>query len=127
MDQCFFSVDHDVLNRAIKGWEKQVDDLVEELFAAGKIKEKHADKNFFSRLTHVNKEFPGVSILLHKKNKLCDAAKDLWSYPKLLDVMEQLLGPEVAGNPLWNLRVKLPKHGPEVVPWHQVFYIIYEN
>ena len=59
-------------------------------------------------------------MILHKANTLSPAMEELWSYPKLLDVMEQLVGPEVAGQPVFNLRVKVPNNEPEVVPWHQV-------
>ena len=48
------------------------------------------------------------------------ACRDLWAHPKVLDVLEQILGPEIVGHGTWNIRVKIPKHGPEVVGWHQV-------
>ena len=51
-----------------------------------------------------------------------DACRDLWAHPKVLDVLEQILGPEIVGHGTWNIRVKIPKHGPEVVGWHQVVY-----
>ncbi len=28
-------------------------------------------------------------------------------------------GPDIAGHPVWNLRIKLPRNEPEEVPWHQ--------
>lgn len=61
----------------------------------------------------------GASILLHKGDRLGPASKELWSYPKLLNILEQIVGPEIAGHPIWNVRIKLPFHDPEVVPWHQ--------
>ena len=42
------------------------DILVNRLHAAGKIKKKHEDKDFFTRMIHVNKEFHGASVLMHK-------------------------------------------------------------
>ena len=102
-----------------KGILKQIDDLADRLFDAGKIDNKHEDKAFFQRMIHLEKEFPGASLLLHKKGVLPEGAKELWSYHKLLNIGEQILGPNVAGNPVWNLRVKLPEHEDGVVPWHQ--------
>ena len=61
----------------------------------------------------------GVSVVLHRGDRFGPVSKELWSYPKLLNILEQVLGPEVAGHPVWNIRIKLPNHEPEVVPWHQ--------
>ena len=33
--------------------------------------------------------------------------------------MEQIIGPDIAGSPNWNLRTKCPKNEASVVPWHQ--------
>ena len=38
---------------------------------------------------------------------------------KLLDIVEQMLGSEIAGHPVWNLRSKTPKNPLVTVPWHQ--------
>ena len=47
------------------------------------------------------------------------AFADLWSSKKLLDIIEQILGPEIAGHPVWNLRAKTPMNPLATVPWHQ--------
>ena len=44
---------------------------------------------------------------------------DVWTNERLLNIMEQLVGPEVAGHPVWNLRVKTPNNDMTTVPWHQ--------
>jgi hypothetical protein len=41
------------------------------------------------------------------------AACSMWASPQLLDVAQQLLGPNLAGHPVWNLRTKVgPRKGP---------------
>lgn len=45
--------------------------------------------------------------------------KNLWANERLLNVIEQLIGPEIAGHPLWNLRTKTPQNEATTVPWHQ--------
>ena len=35
------------------------------------------------------------------------------------DIREQLLGPEVAGHPVWNICSKTPDNPLATVPWHQ--------
>ena len=43
----------------------------------------------------------------------------MWGSKPLLDVVEQILGPEIAGHPVWNLRSKTPLNPLATVPWHQ--------
>ncbi len=96
-----------------------VDDLAERLYAAGKIPDKHADEGFYTRLTKLEQDFPGASVLLHIYGVLGQALADLWGSKELLDVVEQILGPEIAGHPVWNLRTKTPLNPLATVPWHQ--------
>ena len=39
--------------------------------------------------------------------------------PKILDVVESLLGSEIFANPVYNTRPKVPKVAAGIVPWHQ--------
>ena len=48
---------------------------------------------------------------------------DLWSCEKFINLAEQILGPDVAGHPVWNLRVKTPNNEATTVPWHQGKYM----
>ena len=50
--------------------------------------------------------------------------KDIWTNERLLNVIEQIIGPNIAGNCVYNIRSKLPQHEPTVVPWHQGTYYI---
>ena len=97
----------------------QVDKLADKLYKAGKVKNVYKDKDFFTRTIFLNNEYPGASILLHKNDELGPAAKRLWSNEKLLDAVEQIVGPDIAGHPVWNLRIKLPRNVQDEVPWHQ--------
>ena len=40
----------------------------------------------------------------------------------MLNIVEQIIGPDIAGSPVWNLRTKCPKNEATVVPWHQGKY-----
>ena len=37
----------------------------------------------------------------------------------MLNIVEQLIGPDILGHPVWNLRTKTPHNEATVVPWHQ--------
>ena len=44
---------------------------------------------------------------------------ELMSNPKILDVVESLIGPEIFANPVYNVRPKVPRVAAGEVPWHQ--------
>ncbi|XP_041351420.1 uncharacterized protein LOC121370336 [Gigantopelta aegis] len=99
--------------------EGLVDDLAQQLYKAGKIKNLYKEESLFSRLTKIEEEFPGANVILHKTGRLPQAFRDLWSNERLLNAVEQLIGPEIAGHPVWNLRTKTPQNEATTVPWHQ--------
>ncbi|KAK0041958.1 hypothetical protein Bpfe_028588 [Biomphalaria pfeifferi] len=102
-----------------KSVEKLVDDLAQMLYDGGKIKNLYKEHGLFQRLIRIEKEFPGANIILHKQGQLTEAFQTLWSNERLLNVVEQLIGPEIAGHPVWNLRTKTPQNEATTVPWHQ--------
>ncbi|XP_078491713.1 uncharacterized protein LOC144742356 [Ciona intestinalis] len=107
------------LNVVRDGVDKLVDKLAKKLYDAGKIKNMHEDKDFFTRLAHLEKEFKGIAVLLHKQGILPEEFQALWSDERLLNAVEQLVGPDIAGHPVWNLRTKTPHNEQTTVPWHQ--------
>lgn len=96
-----------------------VDDLANRLHRAGRIKNRHEDAGFTTRLARLEAEYPGAAVLIHIGGILGPALASLWSSPRLLDVVAQMIGPEIAGHPVWNLRSKTPKNPLVTVPWHQ--------
>ena len=42
-----------------------------------------------------------------KEGILPKAFRDIWSDEKLLNIAEQIVGPDIAGHPVWNLRPKV--------------------
>src|ERR1051326_2810242 len=113
----FFSEEE--LQPVIAEVEGLVDRLAERLYAAGKIRNKHAEAGFTTRLALLEKEYPGAAVLIHIGGLLGWALAHLWETPRLLDIVEQIIGPEVAGHPVWNLRSKTPLNPLVTVPWHQ--------
>lgn len=99
--------------------DAMVDELAHKLYAAGKVRSVYADADFTHRLTLLERDFGGAAVLIHIRGILEPALAALWSGPKLLDLVEQILGPEVAGHPVWNLRSKTPNNPLVTVPWHQ--------
>ena len=98
---------------------QRVDDLANRLHAAGRIQDKHEGEGFYTRLTRIEQEFPGAAVLVHVGGLLGQPMAELWASPELLDVIGQILGPSIAGHPVWNLRSKTPNNPLMTVPWHQ--------
>lgn len=111
--------DKDRLVPVVQAVEKQVDSMANELFTAKKITQLHEDADFYTRLTALEKEFPTLSVLMHKRGVLDPEYQKLWNSPELIGVAHQVLGGDIAGHPVWNLRTKTPQKEETVVPWHQ--------
>ncbi|CAF1351083.1 unnamed protein product [Rotaria sp. Silwood1] len=119
-----FVIKHNLLQRdqlepVIQSIERVVDELAQELYQAGKIQDLHENDGFYQRLTAIDSQFPGAAVILHKRGVLPPEIASLWSSKTLLSVAKQLLGPDVAGHPVWNLRTKVPNQEQVTVPWHQ--------
>lgn len=99
--------------------EKLVDDVAQKLYKAKKIKNLHDDLGLYKRLTKLEEEFPGSTILMLKQGYMPKGICDLWSNERLLNVIEQLIGADIIGHPVWNLRSKIPNNEATTVPWHQ--------
>ena len=75
---------------------------------------------FCTRLTQTQREFPGAAVLIHITACLGSRWRTCGGRKELLDVVEQILGPEgFAGHPVWNLRSKTPLNPLATVPWHR--------
>lgn len=107
------------LQPVIDSIDEKVNVLAEKLYASGKIRDRFESDGFLTRLTKLNQAFPGAATLIHTSGILPQSFADLWSGAKLLDIIEQMLGPEISGHPVWNLRAKTPHNPLATVPWHQ--------
>ena len=99
--------------------EMIVDELARRLHAAGRIRDLHAGHGFGTRLAALEAECPGAAIWVTHLGDLRPGLRELWSSPKLLDIVEDLIGRDIAGHPIWNIRSKTPRTTLMTVPWHQ--------
>ena len=97
----------------------KVDVLARKLFDAGLIQDRFESEGFLTRLTKLDAAYPGAAVLIHTEGVLAPEIAELWASEKLLGIAEQILGPEIAGHPVWNLRAKTPVNALATVPWHQ--------
>jgi len=114
-----FKRDERLIQEVMNGINDLVDHIARLLHKAGKIKDPAEKAGFYERLTLIDQQFPNASVLLHKHGALPKSFTDLWSDPRLLSAAVQIIGPDVAGHPVWNLRTKVPYQEQSTVPWHQ--------
>ncbi len=82
---------------AIDAVEECVEILASKLYNGGKIQDKCEHAGFYERLTLIERQFPGAAVMLHKMGYLPEGFRQLWSNERLLNVVEQLVGPDIAG------------------------------
>lgn len=99
--------------------EQLVENVAQKLYKANKISDLYTDFGINERLIKMEEEFPGSTILILKQGYLPKGFQDLWSNERLLNVIEQLIGPDIMGHPVWNIRSKIPRNEATIVPWHQ--------
>ncbi len=87
--------------------------------AAGKLSRTYEEFDFEHRLTHVDAENQDISKSMWDMKVVLPSFFGLMTNPKLLDVAEQLCGPELIASSVYRLRPKVPSHAWSPVPWHQ--------
>ncbi len=119
-----FLIVEDLLSRqelqpAIDDIAEIVDELARRLHAAGRISSLHSGDGFDRRLASIEAECPGAAIWVTHLGDLRPGLSQLWSSDRLLDIVERIVGPDIAGHPIWNIRSKTPRTTLMTVAWHQ--------
>ena len=118
-----------------------LDRLADELLARGEIRSAHRDLPFSERLIeiclesgrtfsqHFDFNLPQKGVRWDTPIHVGPAIFNLLSNPRLLDVAEAVIGPEIYSNPVQHIRMKIPRRavasdGPydglvSRTPWHQ--------
>ena len=99
--------------------ENQVTVLADRLFAAGKITSKYTDRDWYTRMIAIAKEFDEAPGLFQVSTPMGQELARLWSSDTLLNMVEQFIGSDIEGGAIWNVRPKVPENALMTVPWHQ--------
>ncbi len=87
--------------------------------AAGKLSRTYEEYDFEHRLTYINDENAEIAKSIWDIRLVLPSFFGLMTNPKLLDVAEQICGPELIASSVYRLRPKVRNHAWSVVPWHQ--------
>ena len=109
------------LQPVVDEYDELLDRLAREWHSDGKLSSTYQDMSFGERLSHVARETEGtysswIDISLPQKNVAHEtpmhhgpAVFELLRNPKLLDAVEQFIGPEIFSNPVQHVRIKPPE------------------
>ena len=97
----------------------EVDGRARELVAAGELSRAYEEEGFETRLAHISRETDKVALSIWDGTLAGPAIFGLLTHPRLLDVAEQMCGPELIASSVYRLRPKIPGHDKGPVPWHQ--------
>ena len=74
-----------------------MDILANRFYSGGRIKDKCERAGVNERLILIERQYKGALVILHNMDYLPVAFHQLWSHERLLNVVEQLIGPDIAG------------------------------
>jgi ectoine hydroxylase-related dioxygenase (phytanoyl-CoA dioxygenase family) len=98
---------------------KLVDQHARKLIAAGKITKALNDEPFETRLARLYQNCLGDAPKLFRPELHLAGLFPVFFHPRLLDIVEALLGPEIRLYPNYTARPKLPEWEGTRVLWHQ--------
>ena len=121
-----YIVVQDVLNKEeiIDPLKKEYSDLLDQLIqtwiSEGKMPPPHDGSNFYEKLLlayssscdwfqPMDISLPGDQIKVDTPMHLSSAIFNLLTCPAILNIVEQLIGPEITSNPIQHIRLKPPK------------------
>jgi ectoine hydroxylase-related dioxygenase (phytanoyl-CoA dioxygenase family) len=96
-----------------------VDNLAKKLRAEGKISETFADAPFERRLIRLYENRPDENPTIFRPELHLPGFFHLFAHPRLLDLAERILGPEIRLYPNYSVRPKLPNNKRTEALWHQ--------
>ena len=97
---------------------RHVDEMAEKFYKEGHIPEKFEHLSFVERWAKICSIYY-KNVFIWNTEVFSREVYDLIRNPKLLAVVEQILGPDIAANGDWWVRPKLPREDITTLPWHQ--------
>ncbi len=98
---------------------RALDESCRAAVAAGQLSRTYEEYDFEHRLAYINDENVDVAKSLWDIRLVLPSFFGLITNPKLLDVAEQICGPELIASSVYRVRPKVRNHKWSAVPWHQ--------
>jgi ectoine hydroxylase-related dioxygenase (phytanoyl-CoA dioxygenase family) len=101
--------------------QQKVEQIAQELYQDGLIADLFTGEPFSTRLARLFENLTDQDFLKYGRSwrDRFPGYYHLMMNPKILDVVEGLIGAEIFANPVYNVRPKVPGVAAGIVPWHQ--------
>jgi ectoine hydroxylase-related dioxygenase (phytanoyl-CoA dioxygenase family) len=110
---------------------EELDKRCEQLLAKGLISDEHQEAPFEQRFGRLIEQTEEIQAGFDIAELSFDEFFNQLSHPKMLDMIESILGSNLSINPIHHLRSKPPAHQKEMgyysVPWHQDAGVLTED
>lgn len=118
------ALEHDALEPIRQSIADGVDQFARKLHSESAIASKFEEEPFDRRLAAIMRAYDPkheMATRLRSWDSLafCRGLYDLIKHPRIVDVMQTLLGPDITCDGLYRMRPKLPGSRSTAFPWHQ--------
>lgn len=113
-----FLTDEDI-QPVISEISAEIDLRVAEAMRAGELSQSYEEYDFEHRLAMITRETTSVYRHIMAGRLSGAGIFGMLASPRMLDIAEQLCGPELIASSVYRLRPKIPGHQWGEVPWHQ--------
>lgn len=107
------------LRPVIEEINREVETRAEALVKEGKLSRTFRELGFERQLGAISRETDQVALSIWNGVLSGPGIFNVLRHPALLDIAEQLCGPELIASSVYRLRPKIPNHRMGPVPWHQ--------
>ena len=97
----------------------EIDVRARALVEAGDLSRTYEEEGFETRLARISAETEKLYFAIDSGRLAWPGIFDVLTNPKLVDVAESLVGPEIIASSVYRLRIKMPGFWHGLVPWHQ--------
>ena len=106
-----------------------VDRGIEEMTRSGRLQKSYSEETFEGKLARIFQDDESAAVEIFQKVKGYEGyigggyqgreVFNLLTHPKLLHLVEAIIGPEIVASSIYRLRAKIPGVKKTAVPWHQ--------
>ena len=112
-------IPHEILDVLIRDLEGEIDRRAKKLHERGILSSTYAEEGFETRLAKISAETDQLALSIWNHVLHGPGIFHLLTCDSVVDVAEQLAGPEIIASSVYRLRPKIPNYGYGAVPWHQ--------
>jgi phytanoyl-CoA hydroxylase len=112
-------IPHEVLDAVSREISVEIDRRARVLHERGELSDLYENDGFETRLAKISQETDKLALSIWNHVLHGPEIFNLITNEHVVDLAEQIVGPEVIASSVYRLRPKIPNYGYGAVPWHQ--------